>query len=193
MRWKTARWSAALVLLCVSSLANTASTYRFTLDPGSSSVDARVAFLGIGSRKANFPALRGNVVLSPDQMTHIILDVSIDATQLKADDTVTTGRLKGKDFFYVDKYPTVRFAGTQLAMADATSGVVTGELTARGVTRPVTLNVKFSAPPATASGKEAIRLTGMTTINRREFGMTAYSVVVGKKVSITIRTRLVPD
>ncbi|MCC6478828.1 YceI family protein [Sphingorhabdus sp.] len=193
MRWKTARWSAALVLLCVSSLANTASTYRFTLDPGSSSVDARVAFLGIGSRKAYFPALRGNVVLSPDQMTHIILDVSIDATQLKADDTVTTGRLKGKDFFYVDKYPTVRFAGTQLAMADATSGVVTGELTARGVTRPVTLNVKFSAPPATASGKEAIRLTGMTTINRREFGMTAYSVVVGKKVSITIRTRLLPD
>ena len=74
MRWKTARWSAALVLLCVSSLANTASTYRFTLDPGSSSVDARVAFLGIGSRKAYFPALRGNVVLSPDQMTHIILD-----------------------------------------------------------------------------------------------------------------------
>ena len=91
------------------------------------------------------------------------------------------------------KFPTVRFAGTQLAMADATSGVVTGELTARGVTRPVTLNVKFSAPPATASGKEAIRLTGMTTINRREFGMTAYSVVVGKKVSITIRTRLLPD
>lgn len=193
MQWKTARWSAALLLLCVSSLGNTASTYRFTLDPGSSSVDAKVAFMGVGNRKAYFPALRGNVVLSPAQMNHIDLDVSIDATQLKSDDNVTTGRLKGKDFFYVDKYPTVRFQGTQLAMTNSTSGVVRGELTARGVARPVALNVTFSSPPATANGREAIRLTGVTTINRRDFGMTAYSVVVGKKVSITIKARLLPN
>lgn len=193
MQWKTAKWTTAIVLLCTSSLGNTASTYRFTLDPRTSSVDAKVAFMGVGNRKAYFPALRGNVTLSPAQMNHIDLDVSIDATQLKSDDRVTTGRLKGKDFFYVDKYPTIRFEGTQLAMSSSTSGVVHGELTARGVTRPLALNVTFSAPPATASGKEAIRLTGITTINRKDFGMTAYSVIVGKKVSITIKTRLLPS
>lgn len=193
MQWKTAKWTTAIMLLCASSLGNTASAYRFTLDPGSSSVDAKVAFMGVGNRKAYFPALRGNVTLSPAQMNHIDLDVSIDATQLKSDDGVTTGRLKGKDFFYVDKYPTIRFEGTQLAMSSSTSGVVHGELTARGVTRPLALNVTFSAPPATASGKEAIRLTGVTTINRKDFGMTAYSVIVGKKVSITIKTRLLPS
>lgn len=192
MRWKTARWAIALGLLGVSSLGNTASTYRFTLDPGSSSVDAKVAFMGVGNRKAYFPALRGNVVLTPTQMDQIDLDVSIDATQLKADDGVTTNRLKGKDFFYVDKYPVVRFEGKALSMRNETSGVVEGELTARGMTRPVALNVTFSSPPASASGKEPIRLTGVTTINRRDFGMTAYSVIVGKRVSITIKTRLLP-
>jgi polyisoprenoid-binding protein YceI len=192
MQWKTAKWTMALLLLSVSSIGSTASTYRFTLDPGSSSVDAKVAFMGVGNRKAHFPAMRGKVVLSPAQMNQIDLDVSIDATQLKSDDSVTTGRLKGKDFFYVDKYPTVRFEGTQLTMASSTSGIVRGELTARGVTRPVTLNVAFSSPPASTSGKDALRLTGTTTINRKDFGMTAYSLVVGKKVTITINSRLLP-
>jgi polyisoprenoid-binding protein YceI len=193
MQWKTAHWIAALIILCTTSVGYSASTYRFTLDPSSSSVDAKVAFMGVGNRKAYFPALRGKVLLSPAQMNQIDLDVSIDATQLKSDDNVTTGRLKGKDFFYVDKFPTVRFEGTQLSMTTATSGVVRGDLTARGMTRPVALNVVFSEPPAQANGKDAIRLTGVTTINRKDFGMTAYSLVVGKKVSITIRTRLLPS
>ena len=192
MRWKTAKCVTALMLLCASTLGNTASTYRFRLDPVSSSVDAKVAFMGIGNRKAYFPALRGNVTLSPDQMNQINLNVTIDATQLTADDGTTTGRLKGRDFFYVDKFPTVRFEGTQLSMTNSTNGIVRGDLTARGVTRPVALNVAFSTPPADARGKDAIRLTGVTTINRKDFGMTAYSLVVGKKVTITIKTRLLP-
>lgn len=192
MRWKTAKCVTALMLLCASTLGNTASTYRFRLDPVSSSVDAKVAFMGIGNRKAYFPALRGNVTLSPDQMNQIDLNVTIDATQLTADDGTTTGRLKGRDFFYVDKFPTVRFEGTQLSMTNSTNGIVRGDLTARGVTRPVALNVVFSAPPADAKGKDAIRLTGVTSINRKDFGMTAYSLVVGKKVTITIKTRLLP-
>lgn len=193
MQWKTAKWLVAASLLCVSSLGSTASTYRFTLDPGSSSVDAKVAFMGIGNRKAMFPAMRGKVVLSPAQMDAIDLDVSIDATQLQADDGVTTSRLKGKDFFYVSKYPVVRFEGKELTMSSGTSGIVSGELTARGVTRPVNLNLTFSEAPSRTNGKEAIRLTGVTTINRRDFGMTAYSLIVGKKVTITIKTRLVPS
>ena len=117
MRWKTAKCVTALMLLCASTLGYTASTYRFRLDPVSSSVDAKVAFMGIGNRKAYFPALRGNVTLSPEQMNQIDLNVTIDATQLTADDGTTTGRLKGKDFFYVDKFPTVRFEGFRYSSA----------------------------------------------------------------------------
>jgi polyisoprenoid-binding protein YceI len=148
--------------------------------------------MGIGNRKALFPAVRGTVALTPDAMDRINLDVMIDATQLRADDSLTTNRLKGDAFFNVAKYPTVRFQGTDLSMATQTSGIVRGNLTARGVTRPVTLNVSFSAPPSTTSLKEPIRLTGVTTINRKDFGMTAYSLIVGKKVTISIRTKLVP-
>ncbi|MGL5837668.1 MAG: YceI family protein, partial [Sphingorhabdus sp.] len=80
----------------------------------------------------------------------------------------------------------------ELAMTNATAGIVRGNLTARGVTRPVALNVTFSSAPAATKGRDAIRLTGVTTINRKDFGMTAYSLIVGKKVTISIKTRLLP-
>ena len=192
MQWKAARWTIAATLLLGAAIAGATASYNFTIDSGASSVDAKVAFMGIGNRKALFPAVRGTVALTPDAMDRINLDVMIDATQLRADDSLTTNRLKGDAFFDVAKYPTVRFQGTDLSMATQTSGIVRGNLTARGVTRPVTLNVSFSAPPSTTSLKEPIRLTGVTTINRKDFGMTAYSLIVGKKVTISIRTKLVP-
>ena len=192
MQWKAARWAIAATLLFGATIAGATTSYNFTIDAGASSVDAKVAFMGIGNRKALFPAVRGTVALTPDAMDRINLDVMIDATQLRADDSLTTNRLKGDAFFNVAKYPTVRFQGTDLSMATQTSGIVRGNLTARGVTRPVTLNVSFSAPPSTTSLKEPIRLTGVTTINRKDFGMTAYSLIVGKKVTISIRTKLVP-
>ncbi|MCE2830241.1 MAG: YceI family protein [Sphingomonadales bacterium] len=192
MQWKAARWALAATLLFGAAIAGATTSYNFTIDAGASSVDAKVAFMGIGNRKALFPAVRGTVALTPDAMDRINLDVMIDATQLRADDSLTTNRLKGDAFFNVAKYPTVRFQGTDLSMATQTSGIVRGNLTARGVTRPVTLNVSFSAPPSTTSLKEPIRLTGVTTINRKDFGMTAYSLIVGKKVTISIRTKLVP-
>jgi len=192
MQWKAARWAIAATLLFGAAIAGATTSYNFTIDAGASSVDAKVAFMGIGNRKALFPAVRGTVALTPDAMDRINLDVIIDATQLRADDSLTTNRLKGDAFFNVAKYPTVRFQGTDLSMATQTSGIVRGNLTARGVTRPVTLNVSFSAPPSTTSLKEPIRLTGVTTINRKDFGMPAYSLIVGKKVTISIRTKLVP-
>lgn len=179
---------AALLLIGAAPPA----TLGYRVDPGGSDVAAKVAFLGIGSRTANFPAVTGAVTLSPAAMDRIDLAVRIDARQLTASDQLTTDRLKGKNFFDVAAHPTISFRGKALTMTSATTGSVAGDLTARGVTKPVTLAVTFSAPPARATGRDAIGLTGTTTINRRDFGMTAYSLIVGKRVAITIRTRLVP-
>ena len=77
-------------------------------------------------------------------------------------------------------------------MTGALTARIDGQITARGVTRPAVLAVTFRDPPARATGRDPVELTATTTINRRDFGMTAYSMVVGKKVAITIRARLVP-
>ena len=120
------------------------------------------------------------------------LDVEIDARRLTAGDSLTLARLKGKDFFDVERYPTVRFAGRTMQMTGPTSATVAGEVTARGVTRPAVLAVTFRDPPARATGRDPIELSARTVIDRRAFGMTAYSAIVGRKVTITIKARMTP-
>ena len=164
----------------------------FVVDGKASSVSAKVGFLGLGSKTAGFPEMSGKIRLEPNRPDRINLDVTLDARALTAPDSVTLKRLRGDKFFWVERYPTVRFVGEKMTLTTDRKGTVAGELTARGVTRPVTLAVTFDKPPLTLAPGEALSLTGTTTIDRRNFGMTAYSLVVGKKVDITLTARMVP-
>lgn len=166
---------------------------RYDVDPAATSVSAKVAFFGLASKTASFPSVSGSATLAPGNPEEMRIDITLDAIALQAPDKVTLRRLRGEKFFWVEKYPTVRFQGEGLKLSDDRSGYVDGRLTARGVTKPVRLEITFDTPPAQATHGEPLRLTGKTTIDRREFGMTAYSLIVGKKVNIVIKARMVPS
>ena len=180
---------AAPFLLLVGA---TSPTHHYALEEAGSNVRAKVSFFGLASKTAHFPRIAGRIVLTPDALDSIELDVTVDARALVSSDTVTTGRLKGPKFFDVENYPTVRFAGRRMVMTGAQTATVAGEITARGVTRPAQLAVSFAQPPVHANGREPITLTARTTIDRREFGMNSYNMIVGRKVAITITARMVP-
>ena len=165
---------------------------RYDVDGAATTVSAKVAFFGLASKTAEFPKVSGGATLSPADPQSMRLDVTLDARALQAPDSVTLERLRGERFFWVDRYPTVRFSGSGMTLSDALNGHVDGMLTARGVTKPVRLEVAFDTPPTDARPGEPLRLTGSTTIDRRDFGMTAYSVIVGRKVDIVIKARMVP-
>lgn len=167
-------------------------SYRYQIDPARSAVSAKVGFFGIASKTAQFPQMSGRIAISPARLDTIDLDVEIDARRLTAGDPVTLARLKGKDFFDVERFPTVRFAGSRMQMTGPRTATVAGEVTARGVTRPASLAVTFRDPPAAVSGREPLELSARTVIDRRDFGMTAYSAIVGRKVTITINARMTP-
>lgn len=181
-----------LALFAPMLLGAATPTYRYQIDAPRSSVDAKVAFMGLASKSARFPRMSGGIHLTPDRLDAIDLDVTLDARALTAGDKTTLERLRGKDFFNVERYPAIRFAGNRMTMTGRTTARVEGQITARGITRPATLAVTFAQPPVSATGQEPIKLSAQTTINRHDFGMTAYSVVVGKKVTITINARMVP-
>ena len=172
-------------------LAAAGPSHRYTIDSAHSDVSAKVAFFGLSSKTAHFPKMSGGITLDPAHPETADLDVELDARALTAPDKVTLARLKGEKFFWVERYPTVRFAGHGLRLTNDRSGTVLGAITARGVTRPATVAVTFAQsvahpPPG------PIDLTGRTTIDRKAFGMTAYSGIVGRRVAITIRARMVP-
>jgi polyisoprenoid-binding protein YceI len=185
------RFVLPLLALLFASAAS-APPLRYQLDGPHSQVAARVGVMGLASKTARFPKMAGGIHLSPAHLEAINLDVTLDARALVANDVNTTKLLRGSRFFDVERHPTVRFAGQRMTMTGANTAQLDGTLTARGVTRPTRLSVTFAQPPASATGREPIALTASGTIDRREFGMTAYSLFVARKVVITIRARMVP-
>jgi len=183
---------STLPLLAVLALANTASVpQRYTLDASASNVSAKVPFFGLSSKTAKFPRMEGAVTIVPGAPEKAVIDVTFDATAIQAPDSLTLERLRGEKFFWVDKYPKIHFVGRALKLSSATKGTVAGDLTARGVTRPASLAVTFDFDPVANAGKP-ISFTGTTTIDRRQFGMSSYQFIVGNKVDITLKARMLP-
>lgn len=171
--------------------AQSAATINYRLDASASNVSARVPFFGLASKTARFPRMQGAVSIVPGAPERAVIDVTFDAVAIEAPDETTLRRLRGERFFWVERYPTIRFVGRSLRMTSATKGTVRGELTARGVTRPETLNVEFETDPTKASGV-AITFTGEMEIDRRNYGMKSYQLIVGNNVDIRLRARMVP-
>jgi polyisoprenoid-binding protein YceI len=164
-------------------------TDRFRIDPTHTTITARVSFFGLASKTAGFPVVSGTIALDPARPDAVALSIVLDARQLTAGDPVTLARLKGPNFFAVAQYPEIRVTGTHMELTGGAARI-TGTLTARGVTRPIVLAVRFDQPPRHG---RAIALSATTTIDRREFGMTAYRFIVGSKVRIAIAARLTPE
>ncbi|WP_298198312.1 YceI family protein [Novosphingobium sp.] len=174
-------------------LGATPASRTYRLDETRSTVAARVAFFGLASKTAHFPRPTGRAELSPERPDAIGLVVDIDARALTAPDPVTLARLRGPAFFDVERHPGVRFSGSRMVLTSPVTATIDGQLSARGVTRPVTLQVSFSQPPGKAGPQDPIRLSARATINRRDFGMTAWPLIVGNTVRITIDGWLIPD
>lgn len=188
--WTALAATAALPLLGAAAPAG-AITYH--IDPAHAQVQAKVGFFGLGSKTARFPKLEGRVALSDRDAQAVTLDVQIDAQALEAGDPLTRSRLRGEDFFNVDHYRHVTFHGSSMTRTGPHSAQVAGTISARGVTRPATLTVEFSQPFAAMTGREPVHIAATTRIDRRDFGMTAYPLIVGRQVTIAIDADLMPS
>ena len=192
MKSRLAIAAVSIAAFVMGAPASTEEPRRLVLDAAQSAVSARVAFFGLASKTAHFPEVSGGIQLDADRPGAVDLDVTLNARALRAGDGKTLARLRGPNFFDVEHYPSVHFAGRAMRMTGPRTADVTGELTARGVTRREVLRVIFDRDPGAISGREPITISGTMTINRRDYGMTAYSLIVGNRVTISIRARMVP-
>ncbi len=183
---------AAPLALMLAPSAALAGDLRYVVDKAASRVDAKVAFFGIATKSATFPDMSGTFNLSFADLEALDMVVDIDARTLTTGDSQAK-TLKGKSFFDVARYPTVRFVGRHIKMTGDKTAEVEGDITARGVTRPIKLAVTFSVPPYSTGGTQPISIVGSGEIDRRQFGMTAYPFIIGAMVKVTIRARMVPS
>ena len=166
-------------------------TGTYAVDTEQSRVAAKVAYFGVSSKTVTFPKVAGQLGYDAKAPEAIRLDVNVDATALEAGSATDTKYLRGPDFFNVAAYPTVTFKGTKLKMKSARGATVTGQMIVRGISRPATLDVNFTTPLADISRTGRVVMTAKTSIKRSEFGMKAWSMVVGEKVALAINVQMV--
>jgi polyisoprenoid-binding protein YceI len=192
------RFALATGLAAIMSLPASAASTTWNIDPMHTAAQFSVKHLAISTVRGGFSNVKGTVVLDDADISKSSVDVTIDVSTV---DTRTPDRdkdLKSDKFFDVAKYPTMTFKSTKVEQAGAGKLKVTGDLTIRGTTKSVVLDVDGpTAPVKDPWGNQRSAVTATTKINRQDYGvkwnatMDNGGVVVGDEVSITIDAEMV--
>jgi polyisoprenoid-binding protein YceI len=129
-------------------------------------------FGGVSLWRGKFNQTSGSITLDAAEKTGSI-DITIDTASADVGQDDLNKHLKSADFFDVAKYPTATYKGKFTKFADGKPTEVAGELTMRGVTKPVTLTIRsFKCMPHPMKKKEFCGADATTTIDREDFGIT---------------------
>ena len=137
----------------VFSVTPTESSIRF-------SVKSSVAIVG------KFDKWHATLKFASPEVTSGVLSIAIDAGTVDTGSGMKNNKLKGKDFFYIEQYPTISFHSTKIVQTSPTTFDVDGNFSIRGVTRLEKLKLTV---PAKQNGEDEIQ--GVLVFNRKEYGM----------------------
>ncbi len=193
-----------LALVAALSLpgAALAAEQSWQLDTAHTDVGFRVRHMMVSDVKGRFNEFKGTIKLDEkDLAKSLAVDVVIQTKSIDTNEEKRDGHLRSPDFFDSDKHPTLTFVSKQGATKKVGKGKykVKGDLTIRGVTKPVTLDVEGFEQSYTDPWGNAHRGgTATTTISRKDFGLTwnkaleKGGVLVGDEVKIVLDIELVP-
>jgi polyisoprenoid-binding protein YceI len=185
-----------------SSSAATRLTSAELLAPGTWEVDAghtEVAFVGrhFGFTKirGRFTGVAGTATIAEDAAASHI-EVTIDMASVSSGDQSRDDHLRAADFFDVERHPTATFRSTAVAVI-GTEGELTGLLTIKGITRPVTLAVEFLGHVVDPWGNDRAIFSASGVIDREDWDLTwnmlleAGGLLVSKEIRLEIETELI--
>ena len=168
----------------------------WAVDPAHSNVEFAVRHLMISTVKGRFGEVSGTVRVEDEDLAGSVVDVSINAASIDTRQPDRDAHLRSADFFDVDQFPMLTFRSSSIARS-GDEFHVGGDLTIRGVTRPVTLRVTEEGRTRDPWGGERIGFSATGRINRRDFGLTWNQVLetggiaVGDEVKISLDVELV--
>lgn len=162
-------------------------------------IDASHSRLGFVARHAmvtkvrgSFNEIEGSGHFDADDPSASNLSVTVQATSIDTRNADRDGHLRSNDFFDMDTYPEITFASTAVEKASDEEYRVTGDLTIKGVTKPVSIDLEVNGPVVDPFGNTRIGLEGSTVVNRKDWGITwnaaleAGGVLISEKVTLEI-------
>ncbi len=181
----------ASVILAATILASApaqAAVEKFVYDPAHTQVMFSVEHLGFSFSHGKFLKFSGGFEFDQEKPENSKVDATIETASINMDSTEWDNHLKNADFFNVEKFPNMTFKSTKIEKTGEKTGLMTGDLTLLGVTKPVTLNVTFNKAGVHPYSKSYVAgFTATGTLKRSEFGMNYGLPGVGDDVSLNIQ------
>ena len=178
--------TAALSLAGAFATSAIAAPVTYAVDSGHSFPNFSYQHMGLSVQLSKFDKTTGTVTLDKAAKTASV-DVVIDTTSVNTGSTVFNGLIQGEDFFDTAKYPTATFKSTKVVFEGDQPTTIEGDLTIKGITKPVTLKVThFATKLHPMMKKEAVGANATTVIKRSDFNLSKYVPNVGDEVTITV-------
>jgi polyisoprenoid-binding protein YceI len=185
-------------LVALAPILASAATSTWAIDGSHSTAGFSVKHLVISQVRGEFTKLEGRLVLDDADPTRSTVEATIDVNSIDTRVADRDGHLKSPEFFDAANHPTITFKSTKVRKAGKNKLAVTGDLTLRGVTKPVTLDVTTTPEVKGMSGETRRGFAATTKIDRKAYGLTWNKAVeagpvVGDEVTITLDLEVVKD
>jgi polyisoprenoid-binding protein YceI len=167
----------------------------YDIDVSHSHVGFSVRHAMVSKTKGQFADFTGSIVIAEDPLASSV-EVEIQMASIDTRDEKRDGHLTSPDFFDVEQFPTMTYRSTRVT-PQGDRWLVEGELTVKGITRPVPLEVEFEGGARDPWGGTRIGFTAHAELNREDFGLTwnqaleTGGVLVGKQVKIDLEVEAV--
>ena len=180
-----------------STASTTGAAVTYEIDPAHSSAQFKIRHMMISNVRGAFARVSGTVMTDPSNPEHSSVAAEIDVTSVNTNDEKRDAHLRSEDFFHVEKHPVMTFRSNKVKHKGGHEFQVNGDLTIRGVTKPVTLSVETTDEAKDPWGNQRIGATATGKVDRRQFDLNFNmpldngGVLVGNDVDITLEVELI--
>lgn len=163
----------------------------WNVDSTHTHVGFSVKHMMVTTVRGQFKSYRGTLQLDTEDFAKSVFEGEIDVASIDTQNADRDTHLRANDFFDAPNFPKITFTSTKIT-SKGDDYVVTGDLTIRGVTKPVDLEVEFAGTSKNPYGQTVAGISARATINRKDFGVSFNSlletggVAVGEKIKIEI-------
>jgi polyisoprenoid-binding protein YceI len=167
------------------------------IDTSHSQVEFSVRHMMISNVRGRFESLAGTVEFDEANPARSTVDVQIEAASVNTRDPRRDGHLKSPDFFDAEQYPYLTFKSKRVVPETENTGKIVGDLTIRGVTREVVLDVYYSGLAKSPWGTTSAGFSAETRISRKDWGLNwnqaleTGGMLVGDEIRIAIELEVV--
>jgi polyisoprenoid-binding protein YceI len=180
-----------------ASVTQETLTGDYTLDLAHTRIGFSARHAMVTKVRGQFNEFTGSVFLDAENPANSKVEITIKAASVDTRNADRDAHLRSNDFFAMEEYPEITFRSTHVEQASEDEYYVTGDLTIRGTTKPVTVNFQLTGSAADPWGNFRVGFEGQTTINRKDWGvsfnaaMEAGGVLVSEKVNLEFEVEAV--